>query len=90
MSNTSKAEQIRFLSWNIKGIHNPVKRSWVFAHIKTLGSDVICSSYQSYNMPISLLNCDYKILTKILATRIDNVFPTLIDPDQTGFNPGRQ
>lgn len=47
---------------------------------------LLCSSYH----PISLLNCDYKILTKILATRIDNVIPTVIDPDQTGFIPGRQ
>lgn len=41
MSDTRKSGQIRFLSWNIKGIHNPVKRSRVFAQMKTLGSDII-------------------------------------------------
>ena len=47
---------------------------------------LLCGSYR----PISLLNCDYKILTKILATRLDSVIPMVIDPDQTGFIPGRQ
>ena len=39
--------------------------------------------------PISLLNVDYKILTKVIAKRIEKVFPTLINPDQTGYVKGR-
>ena len=39
--------------------------------------------------PISLLNVDYKILTKILATRIKAVLHTIIHPDQKGFVPDR-
>ena len=38
----------------------------------------------------SVILLNYKILTKILATPIDSVIPTVIDPDQTGFIPGRQ
>ena len=35
--------------------------------------------------PISLLNVDYKILTKTLAKRLKKVLPTIINPDQTGY-----
>ena len=38
--------------------------------------------------PISLLNVDYKILTKVIAKRIEKVLPTLINPDQTGYVKG--
>ena len=39
--------------------------------------------------PISLLNVDYKILTKALAKRIEKYLPKLINSDQTGFVKGR-
>ena len=39
--------------------------------------------------PISLLNVDYKILTKVLARRLEKVLPKLISPDQTGYVKGR-
>ena len=38
--------------------------------------------------PISLLNVDYKILTKVIAKRIEKVLPTLINPDQTSYVKG--
>ena len=38
---------------------------------------------------ISLLNFDYKILTEVIAKRIEKVLPTLINPDQTGYIKGR-
>ena len=40
--------------------------------------------------PITLLNADYKILTRVLASRLATVAPTLIHGDQTGFVPGRK
>ena len=39
--------------------------------------------------PISLLNCDYKILSKILSLRLAKVLGTIIEPDQTCSVPGR-
>ena len=40
--------------------------------------------------PISLLNLDYKILTKVLATRMKKVLPFVIHHNQTGFIEGRR
>lgn len=63
--------------------------SWSEAIISVLykdGKDPLqCSSYR----PISLLCVDYKILTSILATRIQKNIKKLIKPDQTGFISGR-
>ncbi len=39
--------------------------------------------------PLSLLNTDYKILTKTLALRLQKVLPSLIDPNQTGCMKNR-
>lgn len=45
------------------------------------------TEYSSYR-PNALLNADLKILTKILATRLARIIPSLIDIDHTGFMPG--
>lgn len=45
-----------------------------------------CESFR----PVSLLCCDYKILTKVLASRLESVMHTVIHPNQTGFIKGRQ
>ena len=39
--------------------------------------------------PISLLNVDYKILTKTIAKKLEKVLPKIINPDQTGYVEGR-
>ena len=39
--------------------------------------------------PVSLLNTDYKILTKALAIRLQNVIALLINSDQVGYIKGR-
>jgi hypothetical protein len=39
--------------------------------------------------PLSLLNTDYKILTKVFATRLQNVLNEVVSPDQNGYIKGR-
>jgi hypothetical protein len=39
--------------------------------------------------PITLSNCDAKIITKALATRVNKVLDTVIDTSQTAYVPGR-
>lgn len=44
----------------------------------------LCSSYR----PLSLINVDAKILAKALAHRLENVVPTIVSQEQTGFVQG--
>lgn len=38
---------------------------------------------------LTMLNVDYKVMAKALATRLKHVLPYFIDADQTGFMAGR-
>ena len=40
--------------------------------------------------PITLLNTDYKLLTKVLTIQLASVAPDIIHPSQAGFVPGRK
>ncbi|GJR45107.1 RNA-directed DNA polymerase, eukaryota [Tanacetum coccineum] len=40
--------------------------------------------------PISLVGCQYKIIGKILASRLSNVMEDIISPEQSAFVKGRQ
>ena len=46
-------------------------------------------AYLKNDHPISLLNCDYNILTRVLATRMYKYLPQLINKDQADFIKGR-
>lgn len=58
----------------------------VIVVVLKLGKDLEqCASYR----PISLLNVDAKLLTKILACRLNTVISALVHPDQSCIIPGR-
>lgn len=57
----------------------------VTPHYKLAGDRHNISSYR----PITLLNTDYRILAKVLATRFASALTNVIGPEQTAFLPGR-
>lgn len=64
-------------------------KSMYLAHIIVIpkkGKDPeLCASYR----PISLLGVDVKILSKIVANRLERVVTDIVNADQTGFIKGR-
>lgn len=44
--------------------------------------------YTSYR-PLSLLNSDYKIISKLIASRMESIIPKIVNADQTGFVKNR-
>jgi hypothetical protein len=50
------------------------------------GDKALISNYR----PITLLNTDYKLMTKAYSLRLMKVAPSLIHPDQAGFMKGRK
>lgn len=64
--------------------------SWkqaIISVIPKVGKDrTECSSYR----PISVLNLDYRLFASIMAKRLEDILPDLIDTDQTGFIKNRQ
>lgn len=64
----------------------PDQRRGIIALIPKKGKD---NRYLQNWRPISMLNCDYKIMAKALAKRLSHFLPKLIHANQTGFIPTR-
>lgn len=69
-----------------KKLPTSMTQATISVHPKKGKDPTKCESYR----PISLLTCDYKILTKILSLRLESIVPKIVHPDQTGFVKGRQ
>lgn len=71
-----------------KGSPLPSHENSAFIHIipKPNKDHGDCVNYR----PISLINVDLKIMTKILATRMNSLLSKYIHPDQVEFVPNRQ
>lgn len=59
------------------------------SYITLICKDTNKSDNLKFWRPISLLNIDYKILSKILCTRLSTVMSSIVHPDQSCSVPGR-
>lgn len=72
-------------SFNWQCLPPTLRQATISLLLKPNKDPLECSSYR----PISLLNVDLKILSKILAHRLERCLPHIISSDQTGFVKGR-
>ena len=72
-------------SWSQGRLPDSLNEASITLLLKPGGDASKCGSYR----PVSLLNTDIKILSKLLATRLETPLPGLISTDQTGFVKGR-
>ena len=82
-------EHILLDSFNYSYYHGKLsitQRQGILSIIPKKGKD--CELLKNWR-PLSLLNFDYKLLTKCLSIRLKKVLPNIIHRDQTGFLKGR-
>ena len=76
--------------FNQIGEEEEMRHESLLAHITIIpksGKDkTLCSSYR----PLALLNTDTKLYAKLRTSRISDIIPHLVHPDQVGFVNGRQ
>ena len=70
---------------NTRNLHKSARRG-IISLIPKKGCDLL---YVKNWRLIILLNADYKLFSKILVTRLQNILDTIIHNDQMGFMPGR-
>ena len=68
-------------SYNSGILPNTLNQACISLLLKKGKDPLSCGSYR----PISLLNVDFKLLSKLLARRLEIVLPSMISLDQTGF-----
>ena len=70
-----------------KGRFHLTARRGIISLLEKLAKDPL---YLANWRPLSLLNADYKIFSKLLAKRLQKILPKIIHESQTGFMKGRQ
>lgn len=77
-------EAIHYAS-NIGSFHRDLNTALITVIPKPGKDHLECANYR----PISLINADLKIFSKVLANRMEQVIGKIINSDQTGFLKGR-
>ena len=72
-------------SYTLSKLPSTLMQATISVILKKGKDPLAATSYR----PISLLPVDLKILSKLLALRLESVLPLIISPDQTGFIRGR-
>ena len=70
---------------SIKGEQSPLQKQGVISLLYKKGNPENLENWR----PISLLNTDYKIITRVLATRLQKLLPKIISMDQQGYLKNR-
>ena len=74
---------------NLAFNENSLSDSQKLSYITLICKDKSQSNDMKFYRPISLLNIDYKIISKVLSSRLSNVLPKIINADQTCAVKGR-
>ena len=74
---------------NLAFEQNSLSNSQKLSYITLICKDKSQSDDMKFYRPISLLNIDYKIISKILSQRLSNILPKIIGIDQTCAVKGR-
>lgn len=78
----------------LRRVYNDIEKNGLMAHSR-FSESWMCPLYKKNDraeianyQPISLLNSDYKIMTKALTIKLAKTAPELLNPAQAGFVPG--
>jgi Reverse transcriptase (RNA-dependent DNA polymerase)/zinc-binding in reverse transcriptase len=71
-----------------EGLNGQLDKTFMDGTIVLVKKKTNDNSIKSYR-PISLLNCDYKIFTRVIKSRMDELMPLIINNNQTSCNTGK-
>ncbi|GKD45668.1 putative RNA-directed DNA polymerase, eukaryota, reverse transcriptase zinc-binding domain protein [Tanacetum coccineum] len=79
-------EEIKRAVWNCGSGKAPGPDGFTFKFWETIGKDFV----EMVKRPISLIGCQYKIIAKVLANRLQQLVHSVVSEVQTAFVKGRQ
>ena len=85
----SRSHDFLFDSFRYSFIHGTLSNDQKLGVLNLIPKTQKDLRYLSNWRPVSLLQTDYKILTKTLALRLQKVLPKIISTDQVGYIPNR-